>query len=162
MSKNETGTTWSSVYKIFFLYIEPFTTILGAYYAHFRADEYIRLSSHLLPSLPIAREVPLVTQIVFSQLANLYLFLAITEASILRTTKDVKVWRTMLIALLIADFGHLYTYKPLGHEVYYRVDKWNEMDWGGVGFVYLAAVLRIAFLNGVGHKTGSLEMGKLT
>lgn len=32
------------IYKAFFLYIEPFATAVGAYYAWFQQDEYMRLT----------------------------------------------------------------------------------------------------------------------
>ena len=32
------------VYKAFFLYIEPIATAVGAYYAWFQQDEYMRLT----------------------------------------------------------------------------------------------------------------------
>ena len=55
----------------------------------------------------------------------------------------------------MADFGHLYTVKELGPEVYWNVLKWNAMDWGNVGFVYAGATMRMMFLAGVGLNTES-------
>lgn len=55
----------------------------------------------------------------------------------------------------MADFGHLYTVKELGPEVYWNVLKWNAIDWGNVGFVYAGATMRMMFLAGVGLNTES-------
>lgn len=54
--------------------------------------------------------VPISTSIVMSQLANLYVRLAFLEASVLRATADIKVWKTFLIGLLLADLEHLLLY----------------------------------------------------
>lgn len=85
-----------------------------------------------------------------SQLANLYLFFAINEALVLRSTSDLRVWKTVLFCLLIGDLGHLYTVRELGLPIYWSVSKWNAIDWGNIPFVYLGAAMRIAFLADVG------------
>jgi hypothetical protein len=56
------------------------------------------------------------------------------------------------LGLLIADFGHLYSVKAVGLEVYYQFWTWNAMYWGNLGFVYVGAMTRTAFLLGVGIK----------
>lgn len=133
-------------YNVFFLLIEPISALVGAYYAHFRPDEYLRLThADSLPS-----PLPLGTTVALSQLGNLYLFFALNEALVLRSTSDLSVWRTVLFVLLIADLGHLYTVRTLGASIYYDVLRWNAIDWGNVPFVYFGAAMRIAFLAGVG------------
>ena len=130
-------------YRIFFLYIEPFFTLLGAYYAFFQPQTYLLLTH--AASAP-KYGIPTSTQIVMSQLANLYLLFAVNEAILLRTTSDLKVWRAVIVGLLIADCGHLYSVRPLGAQIYWAVDRWNSIDWGNIGFVYLGALMRISFL----------------
>ena len=68
----------------------------------------------------------------------------------LRSTSDLRVWRTLLFGLLVADFGHLYSVSGLGSHVYWNASLWTAMDWGNVGFVYLGAMMRTAFLLGIG------------
>ena len=65
----------------------------------------------------------------------MYLLFAINEALVLRSTSDLRVWRTVLLGLLIADLGHLYSVRALGMDIYWNVLKWNKMDFGNVGFV---------------------------
>jgi len=89
-----------------------------------------------------------------SQLANLYLFFAINEALVLRSTSDLRVWKTVLFCLLIGDLGHLYTVRGLGPDIYWSFAKWNAIDWGNIPFVYLGATLRLAFLANVGLGKG--------
>ncbi|KAF3769533.1 hypothetical protein M406DRAFT_58834 [Cryphonectria parasitica EP155] len=137
-------------YTIFFLFIEPFSALVGAYYAHFRQRDYLTLTH--ASSAPVLGGVSTGTSIVLSQLANLYLLFALNEALVLRSSADLRVWRTVLFVLLLADFGHLYTVKALGLDVYlpWNFARWNAIDWGNIPFVYLGASMRIAFLAGVG------------
>lgn len=102
-------------YRLFFLTVEPISTIVGAYYAHFQPLQYLQLT-HFVSSPTTL--IPKSTTIVLSQLANLYLLFAINEALVLRCTSDLKVWRTLLFGLLIADLGHLYSVRELGGDVY--------------------------------------------
>ncbi|EPE10798.1 hypothetical protein F503_05893 [Ophiostoma piceae UAMH 11346] len=138
-----------AVYRLFFLLIEPISALVGAYFAHFRQHDYLSWT-HAASAPASAGEIPVVSSVVLSQLANLYLLFTLNEALVLRATADQRVWKTVLFGLLIADLGHLYSLLPLGTDVYWRADLWNAMDYGNVPFVYLGASLRVAFLLGVG------------
>ncbi|ROT36187.1 hypothetical protein SODALDRAFT_328550 [Sodiomyces alkalinus F11] len=144
------GTNLPLAYRIFFLLIEPIATAVGAFYAHFRPDKYLHLTHAASAPSPT---VPLGTEIALSQLGNLYLAFALSEALVLRCTADLRVWRAFLFVLLIADFGHLYTVRALGPSIYYDVSAWNAIDWGNIPYVYFAAAVRIAFLSGVGMRS---------
>lgn len=133
-------------YRLFFLIIEPISALVGAFYAHFRQAEYLRLTHASTATAP----VPTGTSVVMSQLANLYLLFALNEALVLRSTGDLRVWKTVLFVLLVADLGHLYSVSAVGSGVYWNVASWNAIDWGNVPFVYVGASMRIAFLLGVG------------
>jgi len=143
-----------AAYTLFFLTIEPISALVGAFYAYFRPLAYLQLT-HSAYSPSTATSIPISTNIVLAQLANLYLLFALNEAFVLRSTSDLKVWRAVLIGLLIADFGHLYSVSTKGLDVYWKITQWNAMDWGNVGFVYAGAGMRIAFLSGVGLKTAA-------
>lgn len=135
------------IYSVFFLYIEPVATAVGAYYAFFQQSEYMRMT-HSTPTSVLG--VSTRESIVLYQLANLYFCFALNEALVLRATNDRRVWRTFLLGLLIADFGHLYSVHELGFKIYYEVWNWNMMMAGNLGFVYVGAAMRTAFLLGVG------------
>jgi hypothetical protein len=139
----------SSLYQIFFLYLEPVSTLVGAYYAHLRPRTYLALT-HAASAPQPPSLVPTSTSVVLSQLANLYFLFALNEGLVLRSTNDLKVWRTLLFGLLVADLGHLYSLWELGMGKYWQVWEWNAMDGGNIGFVYLGAVMRISFLLGLG------------
>ncbi|KAK4976469.1 hypothetical protein LTR66_010875 [Elasticomyces elasticus] len=80
----------------------------------------------------------------------MYLVFALNEALVLRATADPRVWSVLLLCLLIADFGHLYSVRDVGLDVYWRFWHWNSMYWGNLGFVYVGATMRMCFLAGVG------------
>lgn len=144
-----TTTTIPLAYTLFFHWIEPVATAIGAYYAHFLPATYMSLTQNLAIGLPPT--VSTREQIVLTQLANLYFVFALNEALVLRCTSDRRVWRVFLLGLLIADFGHLYSCLPLqGWDIYWRVWEWNEIYWGNLGFVYVGASMRLAFLMGIG------------
>jgi hypothetical protein len=136
-------------YRLFFLYLEPISTILGAYYAHVQPSTYLQLT-HSASALGEDAALPLSTNVVLSQLANLYFLFALNEGLVLRATRDIRVWRALLFGLLVADFGHLYSVYPLGIDKSWRFWIWNAMDWGNIGFVYAGAAMRISFLLGFG------------
>jgi hypothetical protein len=144
------------VYRFFFLIIEPISALVGAYYAHLGQDKYLNLTHTSSAPSPI----PTGTSIVLSQLANLYFLFALNEALVLRSTSDIRVWKTVLFCLLVADIGHLYTVHQLGPQIYWSVMKWNAIDWGNIPFVYLGAILRMAFLGNVGLGSKGKSLGK--
>ena len=136
-----------------FLYIEPVATALGAYYAQFQPREYMEMTmatgtNTFLPGA--GGSVSTRETIVLTQLANLYFVFALNEALVLRATNDRRVWAVFLLGLLLADFGHLYSVHGVGIEIYYQVWNWNAMYWGNLGFVYVGATFRTAFLLGLG------------
>lgn len=137
----------SSVYNYFFLYIDPLSALTGAYYAFFQQQTYLDLTH--AASAP-KQGIPITTQTILSQLANLYFLFAINEALVLRSTSDLKVWRTLLFCLLVADLGHLYSVHYVGWHIYTSILTWNAIDWGNVAFVYTGASFRLAFLLGFG------------
>jgi len=139
-------------YTLFFLYLEPIITVAGTFMAHFRAAEYIRLTSHLPvittttihTTAAAAAIVPPTTQIILSQLANMYLFVAIIESTVLRATNDLKVWRRVIWALLIADVGHVLSVfvDELSLQSYHKQEK---IVGGGKG----DGVYTIKYINGM-------------
>ena len=141
------------LYRLFFLYIEPISAILGASYAALAPATYLNLltlnSQPLTPPF-IPTALPTQVSISLAQLANLYLLFALNEHFVLSSTSSVRTWRRLLFGLLLADLGHLATMAPLGTGVFWHVWEWNAMCWGSVPFVYVGATMRMCFLAGVG------------
>lgn len=136
-------------YNFFFLILEPISAIVGSFYTHLRQSQYLGFLD--APSAP--EVVPRATSVVMSQLASMYLFFALNEAIVLRSTADLRVWRAVLLVLLLADFAHLYSLRELGPRIYLDVLGWNAADIGNVPWVYIGATLRLCFLTGVGLRT---------
>ena len=147
-SRSEPGAPPPWYYQLFFLWIEPVATAVGAYYAHFQQHEYMQMTFTNTGAGLL--DVTTAESIVLTQLANMYFVFALNEALVLRSTNDMRVWRTLLLGLFIADFGHIYSVQTVGVDVYWRFWEWNAMYWGNLGFVYVGATMRAAFLLGLG------------
>lgn len=145
------------IYRAFFLYIEPFSTIVGAYFAWFQPKYYLTLTHQ--SSAPLF-STPTGTEVALRQLGNLYFAFTLNEALVLRATSDIRVWKTLLFGLLLADFGHCLSCLPLGTGYYYEFWEWNAIAWGNIGFVYCGATLRTCFLLGLGLGAGKKVKAK--
>ncbi|KAH7382188.1 hypothetical protein BKA66DRAFT_418541 [Pyrenochaeta sp. MPI-SDFR-AT-0127] len=142
-------------YRLVFLWLEPVSILTGAVYAHLLPSVYL----HLTHAASAPSTLPISTSIIMTQLANLYLGLALLEATVLRASCDPKVWRAFVMGLLVADVGHLYSVRALGWDIYWAWWRWNAIDWGNVPFVYFLAVTRVLMLFGLGF--GSNEAAGL-
>ncbi|KLO06580.1 S-adenosyl-L-methionine-dependent methyltransferase, partial [Schizopora paradoxa] len=107
-------------YRLFFLYIEPATALLGAFFAG-RPAEYLALCiPHTTYTKPLLTNPPVEVNIALYQLSNIFLFVSLNEYFVLSSTNSIKTWRALLGCLLIADIGHLLTNLPLGASVLWR------------------------------------------
>jgi hypothetical protein len=138
------------LYRIFFLWIEPSTTFLGAYVAHFMQQEYLKTTHAATAAAFAATTLPVGISVVLSQLANMYFYFALNQSLLLRSTADLKVWRTVFCIMLVTDVGHLYSLKELGTAMYWHYTGWTVADWMNYPYMYLAMTMRIAFVMGVG------------
>ncbi|OSC97929.1 hypothetical protein PYCCODRAFT_1418592 [Trametes coccinea BRFM310] len=153
MSQTPSTVPW--LYRFFFLYIEPISAVVGAFYAGFKPVDYLKYLASSEAAVKLAQTPTTPTTISLYQLANLYFLFALNEHLVLCASPYLQTWRALLFCLLIADFGHLATMIPLAQEkgfaeVFLYFWKWNAMEWGSVGFVYVGATMRTSFLNGVG------------
>lgn len=144
-------------YRAVFLWFEPLSIFSGAVTAHYFQSDYLALTHAASAPGPLV-PVPVATSIVLTQLANLYLGLCCIEALVLRATSERSVWTTLIAILLLADVGHLYSVRLVGHGVYWRFWGWNAIDWGNVGCVYFLAITRICMLLGLGDGHGHRDV----
>ncbi len=75
------------------------------------------------------------SRVVALQLGNAYGLLFMVGVAVLYTTTELAVVRNYLVALLVADIGHLavtYSMFPRGMS-FADVAQWNAMTWGNVG-----------------------------
>ena len=67
----------------------------------------------------------------------------------LYATTEPKVLRNYVIALAIADIGHIYaTYLGMGWDSFADVASWNALTWGNIGASGFLYVNRLAYLFG--------------
>lgn len=68
------------------------------------------------------------------QLGNIYLLLAMIGIAVLYTTSEARVVRNYVIALWLADIGHVaVTCYVMEYERMIDVANWNAMAWGNIG-----------------------------
>jgi hypothetical protein len=67
------------------------------------------------------------------QLANMYLLAGMIGVAVLSTTAEVKVVRSYLVALWLADIGHVgLTWYGLGTVNLMDVSGWSAVTWGNI------------------------------
>jgi hypothetical protein len=74
------------------------------------------------------------SRMVALQLGNIYLLLAMVGIAVLYTTSEARVVRNYVIALWIADIGHVaVTCWVMDYESLLDFAGWNAMTWGNIG-----------------------------
>ncbi|KAF2876260.1 hypothetical protein BDV95DRAFT_560331 [Massariosphaeria phaeospora] len=132
------------VYRVFLLWLEPLMAFNGAILCHFNAPWFLATMSAAAVYKPDS-------QVIFDQLAATYTLFAFNEAFVLRAAKDFKVWKTMMLGMLLCDTLHLYAaWGVLGTKVFLSPWLWRFEDWMAVGTLWVPVVLRICFLQHVG------------
>src|SRR5436190_15183723 len=112
-------------YRILFLYIEPLAALGGAVSTHFFPSTYLLGMS---PSATASTYSPQ-TQVVFDQLAATYFLFAFNEAVVLRVTSELKVWKAIVLGILLCDVMHLYgSGAAMGWDVFISPWLWRSED----------------------------------
>jgi len=141
-------------YQILFLYFEPFMAFGGAILCHFKPALFLNTMS------PTAIYAPS-NQVIYDQVAATYTLFAFNEAVVLRVTNDLRVWKTILLGILVCDIIHLYaSYTALGAATFWDPRLWRWGDAINLGSLWGQAVIRVAFLLNVGLDKGEKEKRK--
>ena len=131
-------------YRALFLYFEPVGAFLGALLLLFRPASFLNA---MAPAAKYATD----NQIIYDQLAATYLLFAFNEAIIFRITNDLRVWRGILIGILVCDAIHLFgSWAALGGAVFWDPRTWRLEDWVNLVSLWGQAAVRLAFVAGVG------------
>lgn len=94
--------------------------------------------------------------VLLNQTAARYSFLCITFAVLLRVSSDPKVWRTVQATTLAVDVGLFVTgLVNLQEQGRLGLKTWVGFDFMGLGFTALVALIRTAFLLGIGGGEGT-------
>ena len=98
-------------------------------------------------------------QFLLDQIIGAYLFLAFAEATVLRATPDVAVWRRMIYGLLLSDLLYVYSFGSVFRNLVLAPSLLGYGDWVNVIGTVPQTAIRIAFILGVGlqpeRKAGS-------
>ncbi|KAL4884730.1 hypothetical protein BJY04DRAFT_169854 [Aspergillus karnatakaensis] len=139
--------TWP---HIVFAIFEPITLIGGWLCPILDLQRFI---ADQIPSATSELEVHATSYALAYQLSNVYGLLALVGMGVLNATSEPKVLRNYLIALAIADVGHIYvTHLAMGPELFFDLRGWNVLTWGNVGVTGFLLVNRLLYFLGVfGH-----------
>ncbi|MCJ1285941.1 hypothetical protein MMC26_005283 [Xylographa opegraphella] len=147
--------------RFIFAVLEPISLIAGWVAAYFDPVNFI---ADQIPSSSSEYAVPSSqsAQVVAMQLGNTYMLLALLGLFILNTTMDSHVVKVYIIALAVADIGHVApTMCMLGWERSIAVQSWNKMAWGNIGATIFLFVTRVTYLLGLFGKDRAERKGKI-
>ncbi|KLU83272.1 hypothetical protein MAPG_02336 [Magnaporthiopsis poae ATCC 64411] len=131
--------------RFVFTIFEPISLVAGCVPGIVAPDWFIGQQMAQHTPVPSSKNSQLVAQ----QLGNAFGLLAMVGAAVLYTTSEPKVVRNYLVALWIADIGHVYlTCRGLGSDRFMDVASWNAMTWGNVFVTLLLCLTRTAYLLG--------------
>ncbi|PMD46390.1 hypothetical protein L207DRAFT_551541 [Hyaloscypha variabilis F] len=90
------------------------------------------------------------TRMLALQLGNIYLLLAMVAIAVLYSTTEPKVVRNYVIALWLADIGHIATTGyVMGIDRFVDFANYNPTTWGNVGVTAFLCATRTAYLLGL-------------
>ena len=146
------------IYRFLFLYLEPISALLGTI---INILDPLRYLQSLSPAATASSYSPL-TKPIYDQLAAHLLFFSWSQAVVLRSTNDMKVWKALLFGMFLCDILHLFaSYRILGPEVFFNPTFWRWEDWVNFIMLYGPGGLRLAFCAGVGVRKGELKTPKI-
>lgn len=139
------------LYRLLFLYLEPAGAFFGT---AVNILDPLRYLQSLSPTATAAAYSPL-AQPIYDQLAAHLLFFSWSQAVVLRSTGDIRVWKALLFGMFLCDVLHLFaSYRVLGPEVFFSPSLWRWEEWVNFIMLYGPGGLRLAFCAGVGVRRG--------
>ncbi|OHF03502.1 hypothetical protein CORC01_01221 [Colletotrichum orchidophilum] len=132
--------------RLVFTVFEPISLVGGFLGAVINPDWFIseQIVQGATSAVPAAESDN--TRLVALQLGNMYLLMAMVGLAVLNLTSELRVVRGYLVALWIADIGHIYVcYHVMGLNRFLDVANWNSMAWGNA----LLCLTRMAYLLGL-------------
>lgn len=143
-------------YRILLLYVEPVFALNGAVLCVLFPSLFLNTFS---PNLRYSFE----NQIIYDQLAATYCLFAFNQAVVLRITSDLRVWKAIILGILICDVVHFWA----GMKLMVRDGNtapwgWRPEDWVAVLSLVVPGAMRVAFLYDIGLKKsgGRKKVGK--
>ncbi|TAQ91555.1 hypothetical protein B7494_g21 [Chlorociboria aeruginascens] len=156
-------------YKIWFLWFEPISAAISPILIMRNPVDFltntspIGLTPYIVPSDSSTKSVNPLTFFLSTNIAALYLFFGLSEFIVLRATKELSVWKALFFAMIFSDAGHLYSMWAAGPDVFFDPTAWTRSgDIVNYGMLWLGLILRIAFLLGLGVRSGVEGKGKVS
>ncbi|KAI9863062.1 MAG: hypothetical protein M1824_000750 [Vezdaea acicularis] len=132
--------------NIIFTVLEPLSLVAGFIGATLNPQYFM---NQQLPNTSANQKTTPSAIVTCMQLGNVYLLLGMCAVGVLWQTTDVKVLRNYVVALAIADIGHLYiTYVVMG-QAFFDVMGWNTTAAGNIGITVFLFLTRSAYLLGL-------------
>lgn len=136
-----------AVYRILFLWIDPFMALVGACLPCLLMPE--AYCDSYLPK-NISKLNPLY-KVFFYQLAGMFFIVFWVQAVLLRYTDDINVWKFVNAGLLGYDFFMLYSgYFAFTSQRRNDPKTWRATDWFAVLSTTIIAGIRACIVAGVG------------
>ncbi|KAB5511693.1 hypothetical protein GE09DRAFT_639213 [Coniochaeta sp. 2T2.1] len=154
-------------YRAWFMYIDPVLSVMGVYGCFF--DPSLILSSYIPTTIPnpsslkpggssISNPAAVANpahHLVFAEMGGFLLLTIILSTFLLRYTRDLVVWKLYQGAISIVDVVILVaTFQAYVDQGRLNPTTWRSEDWFSVLITGACAVLRIAFVLGVGVTEG--------
>ncbi|ORY11252.1 hypothetical protein BCR34DRAFT_447058, partial [Clohesyomyces aquaticus] len=131
-------------YRILLLWFEPLAAFNGAIMCHWDPAAFLDVMTATAVYTPSH-------QIIFDQLAATYVLFAFNQAIVLRIAKDLRVWKAMVLGMLICDFIHLYgSWSVMGTEMFLNPMLWRAVDLVNLVMLFGPIMVRTAFLMEIG------------
>lgn len=133
-------------YRFWFLWLDPIILVATVYALVFTPQ--VMLDALAPP--PLSAYNP-DQGFLLHQLAALYAFVAIILGGVLRISKDIQLWRVVILAVLVVDVAMLASnYASLKQQDRLSLGALRSADWSNILFTGLVTAIRIFFLAGVG------------
>ncbi|KAJ5039109.1 uncharacterized protein L3040_006779 [Drepanopeziza brunnea f. sp. 'multigermtubi'] len=150
----------SLIYRLYFLYWEPFSALAGTYLAFFDPQRLLRGTvplpayEHFANPATQTLDISPVLQMALTNIGSLYALFAVNEGIVLRLTRDRRIWCTVILGMVCSDVGHIYAAWKVWPErlALGEVLKWNSDEWINYGTLFAGLGLRILFLLGFGRR----------
>ncbi|CAH0024746.1 unnamed protein product [Clonostachys rhizophaga] len=148
------ATSAPAFYRFFFKNLDPLVAMYGVYLNFFAQEMAVTgpaPNSHYDPDQVF----------LFFQCGGLALAIAFITAAVHRSTEDLKVWRAVQFALLLADIAALVgIYLSLSTQNRLAPSAWTDDDKGLLGSYIPLTLIRLAFILNVGFPQEQSILGE--
>lgn len=143
-------------YRLYFSWLDPAVCVWGSYMDFFTPAFVV--AATLPPSISPHNTY---YDWVLYQLGGALLSILVIDVVLLRYTNDINIWKIWEVAVLVYDLGLLYSfYRALELQGRLSFGALRFEDWGAIVITAQAAVVRSAFILGVGLSASGSRRGK--